>query len=336
MSETSIQLETVSWRRELARAIRDPAVLLSRLELPENLLGDAHKAAGDFSLMVTESFLSRMVEGDVNDPLLRQVLPTLAEMSGAESGSEITTDAVGDQAATRAPGLIHKYQGRALLIATGACAINCRYCFRRHYPYSDAPKSWTDWKPAFDVLRDDSSIEEIILSGGDPLMLPDGRFAELVEILEAIPHLKRLRIHSRLPIVLPSRVNESLLATLTSSRLQGMVVVHANHPNELDEETQGALKRLVSSGVPTLNQCVLLKGINDDVETLAGLCTKLVNVGVMPYYMSQLDRVAGVGHFEVPVEKGRQLIKELRTRLPGYAVPQYVQELPGEPNKLPL
>lgn len=336
MSETSIQLETVSWRRELARAIRDPAVLLSRLELPMKLLGDAQKAAGDFSLMVTESFLSRMVVGDVNDPLLRQVLPTLTEMSGGESAIEVTTDAVGDQAATRAPGLIHKYQGRALLIATGACAINCRYCFRRHYPYSEAPKSWTDWKPAFDVLRDDNSIEEIILSGGDPLMLPDGRFAELVEILEAIPHLKRLRIHSRLPIVLPSRVNESLLTTLTSSRLQGMVVVHANHPNELDEETQRALKKLVSSGVPTLNQCVLLMGINDDVETLAALCTKLVNVGVMPYYMSQLDRVAGVGHFEVPVETGRRLIKDLRTRLPGYAVPQYVQELPGEPNKLPL
>ena len=336
MSETSIQLETVSWRRELARAIRDPAVLLSRLELPENLLGDARRASGDFSLMVTESFLSRMVVGDVNDPLLRQVLPALAEMSGGESGIEITTDAVGDQAATRAPGLIHKYQGRALLIVTGACGINCRYCFRRHYPYSEAPKSWTDWKPAFDVLRDDSSIEEIILSGGDPLMLPDARFAELVEILEGIPHLKRLRVHSRLPIVLPSRVNESLLATLTSSRLQAMVVVHANHPNELDIETQNALKKLVSSGVPTLNQCVLLKGINDDVESLSALCSKLVNVGVMPYYMSQLDRVAGVGHFEVPVETGRHLIKELRTRLPGYAVPQYVQELPGEPHKLPL
>ncbi len=329
--ETLPLLEPVSWRRELARAIRDPKILLSRLELPLSLLPDAERAAKEFSLMVTESFLSRIEVGNPSDPLLLQVLPSLAEVSGEVE----TIDAVGDLASTRAAGLIQKYQGRALLIATGACAINCRYCFRRHYPYSDAPKSWTDWEPAFEVLRNDSSISEIILSGGDPLILPDRRLAELVSILEEIPHLTRLRIHSRLPIVLPSRVNDELLQTLTSSRLQSFMVVHTNHPNELDGVTLEGLRRLVTSGIPTLNQAVLLKGINDDVDVLAELCMRLINVGALPYYLHGIDRVSGVTHFEVPVERGLELVAELRKRLPGYGVPQYVQEIAGEASKTP-
>lgn len=327
-------LETVdSWHRQLAVAIRDPDELLDRLGLPDQFREPARTAAGLFGLMVTGSFLSRMQPGDPSDPLLRQVLPLDAEFREQPG---FVTDALAEESARKAPGLLHKYAGRALLIATGSCAIHCRYCFRRHYPYSTEPRRLADWEPALSALEADSSISEVLLSGGDPLMLSDQRLAELLDRLEAIAHLSRVRIHSRLPIVLPARVTETLLERLKRSRLMAWMVVHANHPAEINGECAAALKLLVRSGVPVLNQAVLLRGVNDSTETLAELCRRLIDIGVQPYYLHQLDRVSGTAHFEVPVERGRQIMAELRAQLPGYAVPQYVREQPGRQHKTVL
>ncbi len=283
--------------------------------------------------MVPESYLARMQAGDPDDPLLRQVLP-LGDEEAVVPGFE--QDAVGDGASRAAPGLLHKYHGRALLIAAGACAVHCRYCFRRHYPYGEEPRRLDEWNPALEALAADESIEEALLSGGDPLMLTDARLAQLIERLAAIPHLRRLRIHSRLPIVLPDRVTDSLLGILRGTRLQPIMVVHANHPAEVAADCAEALRRLVQGGVPTLNQAVLLRGVNDRAEVLEELLRRLIDLGVIPYYLHQLDRVAGTAHFEVDRAKGHELVRALRERLPGYAVPQYVEERPGAPSKLPV
>jgi EF-P beta-lysylation protein EpmB len=326
-------LAAPTWHRELAEAIRDPDELIDRLRLPEELRESARRSAKLFPVMVTESYLAKIRPGDPHDPLLRQALPLDAE---SLTPPGYFTDAVGDGEAQLAPGLLQKYAGRALLIATGACAIHCRYCFRRHFPYGDAPRKLDDWNPALAAIRADDSLHEIILSGGDPLMLTDRRLADLIERLAEIPHLVRLRIHSRLPIVLPSRVTDELLDVLTSSRLTPIMVVHANHGGELASDCAAALGKLIRAGIPTLNQAVLLRGVNDDADALADLCERLVNLGVLPYYLHQLDRVQGAAHFEVGESTGRQLIAELRRRLPGYAVPQYVREVPGELHKTPI
>ena len=320
------------WRRSLAEAIRDPDQLLSRLGL--TAVGTRLATHGQkFPLLVPESFLSRMQSGDINDPLLRQVLP-LAEEDDDVPG--FTIDALEEANFRKAPGLLHKYEGRALLVLTGACAVHCRYCFRRHYPYSQEPKRLDDWEPAFAALEQDDSIHEVLLSGGDPLLLTDERLSAVVRRLESIPHLRRLRWHTRLPIVLPNRVTFEWLDLLTSSRLTPVVVVHANHPHELVADCALALRQLTQAGVVTLNQAVLLRGVNDSVEVLAELSERLIDLGIKPYYLHQLDRVAGTAHFEVPEETGLSLMAELRKRLPGYAVPQYVREVPGEAFKVPL
>lgn len=271
-----------------------------------------------------------MRHGDPHDPLLRQVLPLDIEMEPAPG---FTSDPVGDDAAKLQPGLLQKYRGRALLITTGACAVHCRYCFRRHFPYSESPRSLTAWQGVLEQIAADSTIDEVILSGGDPLTLVDTHLAELARRMAEIPHVRRLRIHTRLPIIIPQRVTDELLAWLRGTRLSPIMVVHANHGQELDDDVLEALARLVDSGVPVLNQAVLLRGVNDSVDALAELCTKLVNARVMPYYLHQLDRVAGAAHFEVPIERGRELLEQLRGRLPGYAVPRYVIEQPGEVSK---
>lgn len=322
-----------AWKRSLANAIRDIPTLLRVLGLDDSQVASLTPQSNSFPLLVPRSYLARMQPGNPHDPLLRQVLPISAEQ---EHVAGFVTDAVDDDAARKAPGLLQKYQGRVLLIATGSCAINCRYCFRRHYPYNEEPKRLDDWAPALEAIASDPSIQEVILSGGDPLLLPDERLAQLIERLEAIEHLTRLRIHSRLPIVLPDRVNSELLDQLRSTRLQPVMVVHANHPHEIANDCEEALRTLVRSGIPTLNQAVLLRGVNDSVEVLAGLCERLIDVGVMPYYLHLLDRVAGTAHFEVPESTARELIAQLRTRLPGYAVPQLVREIAGEPSKTPV
>ena len=321
------------WSRSLARAIRDPDELISRLHLPDEYREPARRAAALFPVMVPESYLARMRPGDPHDPLLRQVLP-LDEEEAVVPGFQV--DAVGDLNSRAAPGMLHKYHGRALLVATGACAIHCRYCFRRHYPYGEEPRRLDEWEPAFAALAADSTIDEVILSGGDPLMLTDLRLAQLIGRLAEIPHLRRLRLHSRLPIVLPDRVTDRLIALLRETRLQPIVVVHANHPAEITADCPPALETLVRAGIPALNQAVLLRGVNDDVDLLEELFRRLVNLGVMPYYLHQLDRVSGTAHFESPRDEGRRLIEALRGRLPGYAIPQYVEEIPGAASKLPV
>ena len=321
------------WHRDLAQAIRDPEELVTRLGLPSSVLDGARRGSQLFPVLVTESFLARMQPGDPHDPLLLQVLPRKSEFDRVEG---FTTDAVADMSSRRAAGLIHKYPGRALLIATGSCAVHCRYCFRRHYPYGDEPRRLDEWEPALGTLREDPSISEIILSGGDPLMLTDTRLGELVTRLDTIEQLTRLRLHTRLPVVLPSRITNVLLDLLAGTRMTSIVVIHANHPAEISEDCAAALRQLVRGGLTVLNQAVLLRGINDDIEVLSELCGRLADLGVMPYYLHQLDRVAGTAEFEVSESTGRDLVGQLADRLPGYAVPQYVREVAGAESKVRL
>jgi EF-P beta-lysylation protein EpmB len=322
-----------TWHRSLAEAIQDPDELVTRLGLPGEFRAAARSAARLFPLLVPESFLRRIEPGNPNDPLLRQVLPLSAEHDELPG---FVPDAVDDARFRLAPGLLHKYRGRALLIATGSCAVHCRYCFRRHYPYGEEPRRLADWEPALDALRADASIEEVLLSGGDPLMLTDQRLSNLIDRLADVPHLRRLRIHTRLPIVLPDRVTQQLLSRLSACRMKVIFVVHANHAAELVDDCANALQKLVEAPLTVLNQAVLLRGINDSVKAQCDLSLKLIELGVMPYYLHQLDRVAGAAHFEVPIETGRAIVQEMRRRLPGYAVPRYVQEIPGEAHKTVL
>jgi len=303
------------------------------LELPPEFAQGAIDAARLFPLFAPRSYVARMRKGDAADPLLRQVLPLGIE---AETVPGFRHDPVGDDQAEVAPGLLRKYRSRALLVATGACAVHCRYCFRRHFPYSQTPRSLRDWQPAIDYLAADETISEIILSGGDPLTLVDDLLAELVERLAGIAHLRRLRVHTRLPIMIPQRVTDKLLAWLRGTRLTPIMVIHANHAAELEGPAALAIARLIDEGIPVLNQSVLLRGVNDSVDALADLSERLVDLRVMPYYLHQLDRVAGAHHFEVPLAEGIQLIEQLRLRLPGYAVPRYVQEIAGEEHKVVL
>ena len=332
-AETSVRTFHRDWHRSLAAAVRDPDELLDLLRLPDVYREPAHRAAVQFPLLAPRSYLSRIEPGNPRDPLLLQILPLGAEQVPV---SGFGRDPVGDASARRAPGLLCKYRGRALMIATGACAVHCRYCFRRHYPYGEEPRRIEDWEPALAALSADTTLREVILSGGDPLMLTDDRLSLLVGRLENISHLHRLRIHSRLPIVLPNRVTARLTDRLTSSRLISIMVVHANHPREIAGDCSVALRSLVQSGITVLNQSVLLRGINDTADVLEELSERLIELGVMPYYLHQLDRVTGSAHFEVSETRGRQLIAELRQRLPGYAVPRYVREIPGREHKISL
>jgi EF-P beta-lysylation protein EpmB len=314
----------------MRQALRDAAQLVAALELPPSLIDAAMRAAQSFPVFAPWPYIGRIQKGDPADPLLRQVLP-LAEEDIEQPG--FVADPVGDAPAQLSPGLLQKYHGRALLITTGACAIHCRYCFRRHYPYSESPRSPDDWQPAIDRIAEDRTIEEVILSGGDPLTLVDGHLAELAHRIARIQHVRRLRVHTRLPIVIPQRVTDELTDWLRGTRLTPIMVVHANHPQEIDDAVVAALSRLVDSGIPVLNQSVLLRGINDDAAALIELSRRLVDLRVMPYYLHQLDRVAGAAHFEVPVERGLELVAAMRRALPGYAVPRYVQEFARESHK---
>lgn len=323
-----------SWQRQLAGAVRNSNELLTTLGLAGSVSAGAEAAAAEFPVLVPHSYLFRMRREDPADPLLRQVLAR--EEEGLEPEG-FRVDPVGDDLAQRAPGLLQKYHGRVLLITTGACAVHCRYCFRRHFPYAEAPHRPEDWQPALDLIAADPTIEEVILSGGDPLVLADDRLATLWQRLEAIPHLRRVRLHTRLPIVLPARVTSKLLTLLTTSRLQTVMVVHANHARELVADCAEALRRLVTAGgILVFNQAVLLAGVNDSVTALEDLSQVLIRLGIIPYYLHQLDRVLGAAHFEVPVSRGLELMEALRARVPGYALPRYVREVAGEKAKQPL
>jgi EF-P beta-lysylation protein EpmB len=325
----SVRTGSEGWQALLKSAIRDVRELQRRLRLPG--FGDHATAATrsprrSFATFVPLPFLERMVPGDPRDPLLLQVLPKAAE---DEEVPGFRHDAVGDLQAERLPGLIHKYAGRALLVSRGVCAVHCRYCFRRHYPYQQAPVSLDRLDQTLDVVRHDSSMEELILSGGDPLMMTDDGLHDLLSMIDGIGHLQRLRIHTRLPVVIPQRVTDRLLQVLSGSRLTTVVVLHINHPREIDDAVTHAMRRLRDCPLTLLNQSVLLKGVNDRIDVLLELSRQLVARHCLPYYLHQLDRVAGTAHFEVPESQGLRLLEQMRGQLPGYAVPRYVREIPG-------
>jgi EF-P beta-lysylation protein EpmB len=321
------------WQRALAEAITDPAELLNILQLDSAWLPAARRAAELFPLRVPRGFVNRMRIGDIDDPLLKQVLPLGAELTVTPG---FFSDPVGDMPSRTVPGVLHKYNGRALLITTGACGVHCRYCFRRHFPYAEESTTQSHWQEALAYLRADTSITEVLLSGGDPLSLSDRRLAQLSAGIESIPHIRRLRIHTRQPIVLPERVDRGFCQWLSTVKLQKVVVLHTNHRNEIDADVRAACTQLADCGATLLNQSVLLAGVNDNVETLADLSESLFAAGVLPYYLHLLDRVQGAAHFDVDAEQSAALIGELTARLPGYLVPKLVREIAGERSKTPF
>ncbi len=324
---------TNDWQTALKLAVRDPAVLCRMLHLPDDIAQAASQAASKFPMVVPLEYIAHMRVGDPRDPLLRHVLPVAAEM---ETVPGYTPDPVGDDAATLLPGLLQKYARRVLMVTTGACAVHCRYCFRRQYPYHQFGQHACRWQDYMQQLHADPTIDEVILSGGDPLMLSDSKLASLVEQIAAIAHVRRLRLHTRLPIVLPQRITGPLVELLAGGRLTTVIVVHANHAAELDEHVAKAIGRLVHAGIVVLNQSVLLRHVNDQARTLIELSQRLVELHITPYYLHQLDRVAGAAHFEVPVARGLELLQQMRAELPGYAVPRYVHEQVGALHKIVL
>lgn len=331
--DTLKTMSRANWQEQLRNAVRDPAMLFKELDLtmgPESL---PHASLQDFPLMVPRRWLKRINSGNLDDPLLRQVLP-LAEEDTEHPG--FTLDPVGESARRPAPGLLQKYHGRALLITTGACAVHCRYCFRRHFPYADDNVVSNNWNASLELLAEDPGISEIILSGGDPLVLGEEKLAGLIQRLEHIPHLQRLRIHSRIPVVLPERITDELIDLLLRSRLTPVLVIHCNHPDELDPQVIASLQRFRNAGIVVLNQSVLLNGINDSWEIIATLNESLFHCGVLPYYLHLLDPVAGAAHFQVPMETASAIVEQLRRHLPGYLVPKMVREQSGAPYKIPI
>jgi EF-P beta-lysylation protein EpmB len=326
-------LQLPGWQQLWRDAVRDPRELLRILGLDAIAVRISDTAAADFPLRVPRGFIARMRAGDPHDPLLRQVLP-LDDEDTVVPGFGL--DAVGDAAAKAGTGLIRKYRGRALLVATGSCAVHCRYCFRRHFPYAEDTAARDGWRSAIEAIRADPGIDEVILSGGDPLSLSTPKLAQLTAALREVPHLARLRIHTRLPIVLPERVDRELLAWMRALPWPVAVVVHANHANEFDASVDQALHDLREAGATLLNQAVLLRGVNDSVDALAALSVRGFDTGVLPYYLHQLDRVAGAAHFEVDDATARALHGALAARLSGYLVPKLVREVAGDPGKRPL
>jgi EF-P beta-lysylation protein EpmB len=334
------ELKPPGWQQELASAVRDPLELLALLGLepwqmgPGESVASLRAAAAGFPLQVPRGYVARMRRGDPLDPLLRQVMAVGAELVPVPGYG---ADPLGEREARATPGLLHKYRGRALLISTGACAVHCRYCFRRHYDYAaDVDEGSPRWTAALDHIAGDTSIEEVILSGGDPLSLGNSRLSLLLQRIGDIAHVRRVRLHTRTPIVLPERVDAGLLSALQPLAQRLAIVVHVNHPAELDGVTQAALRELAASCTALLNQSVLLAGINDDEDTLADLSMKLFEAGVLPYYLHQLDAVAGAAHFAVSDARAVALHAGLAARLPGYLLPALVRELPGAPGKTPL
>ena len=337
-SQASVQtlkqkLSNPDWQKELASAIRDPKALLNFLGLKPQQLTDQFDINNPFPLKVPLDFISRMQVGNPQDPLLLQVLPLKKERL---INNGYSTDPVGDINALMSPGLMQKYQGRALIITTGACGIHCRYCFRRHFPYSQENPANSDWQGTLAELEKNSDISEIILSGGDPLCLGDDRLYNLVKKLETVSHVKRIRFHTRLPVVLPNRVNKLLLKLLDTSSKQMIMVIHCNHANEISPSVTHAMQSIAATGTTLLNQSVLLRGINDNSTSLIDLSESLFNSRVLPYYLHMLDKVQGANHFDVAQDVATSLIKEMREQLPGYLVPLLVREESGAAYKTPI
>ncbi len=306
------------WQKKLKENFRDLPSLLKFIQL-----ADPGDLSPTFPLNLPRRLAEKIEKNNRHDPILRQFLPLSEE---GEITPGFTTDPVSDCSFQKTPRLLQKYKARALLVTTGICPMHCRYCFRQNYDY---PKS-DDWDAEIEILKKDPSLVEVILSGGDPLSLSDRRLGELLAKLEEIPHLQIVRFHTRFPIGIPERITENFIRLIQKSRLQTIFIVHTNHPQELDTDVLASLQKLPC---PVITQSVLLKGVNDDFRTLQELFLKLITHGIIPYYLHQLDRVQGAAHFEVPKERGLQLMEQLRNSLPGYAVPRYVQELPGQTSK---
>ncbi len=333
MIPASLQMtHPADWRRQWQEAITDAAVLLAELGL-DGLIPDRAARPHAFGLRVPRAFVARMRRGDPHDPLLRQVLPLDAEDVEVAG---FVRDPVGDLHARGGQGVLHKYEGRALLVATGSCAVHCRYCFRRHFPYAQENAARDGWADSLEWLRANPSVDEVILSGGDPLSLATHKLAELTDALRTLPQVATLRIHTRLPVVLPARVDAELVAWLEGLQVSKVMVIHANHAQEFDADVDDALRRLRDAGCVLLNQSVLLRGVNDSVATLAALSRRLLRGGVTPYYLHALDPVAGAAHFAVDDADAVRLMQELRRQLPGYLVPRLVREVAGASSKTPL
>jgi EF-P beta-lysylation protein EpmB len=320
------------WQAQLRESVRSGQDLLARLGLDPLDVAFSTMASDSFPVKVPAAYLARIRPGDPQDPLLLQVLASNSEMLDVPGFSRDPVGETGD--ANPAPGVIQKYRGRALLIASGGCAIHCRYCFRRHFPYGQNQNSRMDWAGVLSSLAADASISEVILSGGDPLVLGDQQLAELVQLIAAIPHVRRLRIHSRLPVVIPDRVTDTLLGAICDERLHTILVIHSNHANELDEAVAQALTAVRRAGISVLNQSVLLARINDSADALVALSERLFEAGALPYYLHLLDKVQGAAHFDVAEDRARQLLADVTAQLPGYLVPRLVREVEGADSKI--
>lgn len=323
-------LNKEAWQNELSCLVTDPHALLNELKLDPTLLPAARAAAEAFPLKVTSSFIRRMEKGNADDPLLKQVLPLGVELVQATG---FTQDPLHERSMNPIPGLLHKYKSRVLITITSACAVHCRYCFRRSFPYADNKAQRAAWPELLAYIEAHPDINEVILSGGDPMTLGDGLLQSFTDALRSLPQIKRLRIHTRTLIVLPSRVTEALVAWLTSLPWPVVIVVHVNHPNEIDDEVASALQSLRSAGITLFNQSVLLREINDDEAVLTALQEKLFSVGVLPYYLHTLDKVNGAAHFDVSLSRARALHAHLKQALPGFLVPKLVTERPAELSK---
>lgn len=333
-TDTKMDKSFHSWQIQLKEAIRTPEALCRFLKIDNSVWQtEAQEGHALFPIRVPLAYARRIKRGDPEDPLLKQVLPVSNETDTIQGFIE---DPLEEAEHTPRPGLIHKYRNRVLLIASGGCAVNCRYCFRRHFPYQENMPSRTEWHDTLEYVRQHPEITEVILSGGDPLLSTDERLAELVTLIEHIPHVIRLRIHTRLPVVIPDRVTPALCQRLAASSLQCVMVLHINHPAEIDNHVTDAVHRLTQSNVTVLNQSVLLRNINDDVSVLTALSERLFASGIMPYYLHVLDPVAGAAHFNVPDSEAVLLLASLRENLAGFLVPKLVREIPGKLSKTPL
>jgi len=312
-----------SWQNALTDIVTNPRELFELLDLNHRYLADAMAATKLFPLRVPRQFVDRMEPGNMNDPLLLQVLPLKAEFIQKPN---FTADPLQESQHNPLPGLLHKYHSRVLLTIAGSCAINCRYCFRRTFDYDQNSPGMNGWNRIIDYIKDRTEINEVIYSGGDPLIANDNYLARLTKKLEQIPHLKRLRIHSRLPIVIPERICDSFMEWFSASKLQPILVIHCNHPNEIDNDVIKKMELLKQQGVTLLNQSVLLKGVNDNAATLIALSEKLFAADVMPYYLHLLDRVSGTTHFEIQEQQAKELLLQIGKKLPGYLVPKLVRE----------
>lgn len=319
-----------NWQTLLQQAITDPQELLQLVELNDAIASISPVVMAQFPLRVPRSFVARMQKGNPHDPLLRQVLPIVDEEIMAEGFS---TDPLQESQANTAPGILHKYKNRILLTIVGNCAIHCRYCFRRHFNYEDNTPGLTGLDDIIDYIKANPDIDEVIFSGGDPLLAQDSYLQIWAHAIQDIPHVKILRIHSRIPIVLPERITNEFIHWFSQLSIHPVLAIHCNHPNEINDEVGSALRRMRAAGIHLLNQSVLLKGINDSAATLIRLSQKLFHYGVMPYYLNLLDKTQGTAHFEIHLDQAKAIYEQILSSLPGYLVPKLVREVPALPYK---